>query len=214
MKPLRVDIVLGGLTAVPDRHPPLFDALLLACVGRRQELPFEPGCLPVRSVRDKRWAAGEFVWMASAIDITFVGPATDRFLHRNARPLELLDDAREHHATSVDFDRGLTKVTRKRFAVRQATHATAWCIGDQGEIMGLLQGLQALGAHRHLGLGLVRDVRVVEDASADVCCWKRPLPGVHSEDPYAAQRYRCAGRAVPPYWSRDLRLQAWWPADL
>lgn len=212
MQPLRVEIELGGPTVVPDRHPPLLDSLLLSLLGQRLELPFPASSIPVQAARDAHWPEGEFVWMASAVEIAFVGPATDRILHRNARPLELLKDAASLHATSVDFDRGLTKVTRKRLSVRQATHAIAWCIGQQDALVQLLGHLQALGAHRHLGLGLVRDVRVVHDPKALEMSWSRPLPSEHSQDPYRGRRLRSAGRATPPYWSRDLTRQAWWPA--
>lgn len=211
MHPLRVDIELGGLTAVPDRYPPLLDSLLLSLLGQRLALPFESACIPVQSVG---WPTGEFMWLASAIEIVFVGPATDRILHRNARPMELLQDAALHHATSVDFDRGLTKVTRKRLAVRQATHATAWCVGHQNALEELLGRMQALGAHRHLGLGLVRAVKVTPDDKALEMSWHRPIPAEHPLDPFRGQRLRSAGRATPPYWSRDLSHQAWWPASI
>lgn len=210
--PLRIDIELGGLMAVPERHPPLLDALLLALLDKRLQLPFPAGAIPVATVRGSSWRAGEFCWLASALQIEWVGPVGDRILHRNARPLELLEDVDSHNASSVDFGRGLTKVTRKRLSVRQAMKATGWCIGVRSDIEDLVGRLQALGAHRHQGMGLVRSVAVAEDPQASEMAWWRPLPAAHAEDPFAGRRYQVAGRALPPYWDRDLALEAWWPS--
>jgi CRISPR type IV-associated protein Csf3 len=210
-EPLRVDFELGGMMAVPEKHPPLLDALLLARLGLRLPLPFPADAIPVATVTDRKWPEGSFCWLASALHIDWVGPAVDRVLHRNARPMELLDDAGGHNATSVDFDRGLTKVTRKRMSVRQAVKASAWCIGDQDNVATLLNDLQALGAHRHHGLGIVRSVSVERDTAALKMAWWRPLPAAHAKDPFAGLRFRASGRASPPYWDRDLSLQAWWP---
>lgn len=196
---------------VPERHPPLLDALLLARRNQRLALPFPADAIPVTSVSSAAWQDDAFCWLASAVHVEWTGPVVDRILHRNARPLELLDHADSHNATTVDFDRGLTKVTRKRMATRQAVRAWAWCMGERKAIEGLLGDLQALGAHRHHGLGLVRSVAVVVDATAKQMAWWRPLPAAHADDPFDGSRYRVAGRASPPYWDRDLSLQAWWP---
>lgn len=211
MVPLRIDLSLGGPMAVPDRFPVLLDSLLLALQGRLLTLPFRAVDLPVKSVKVGR--SGEFFWLASALKIDWVGPSTDRFMHRNARPMELFEDRHLHRSTTVDFDRGLTKVSRKRLTVRQADAAHAWCIGDMQAIETLMGDLQAVGPHRHLGLGLVRQVRVVEDEQALTKAWLRPVPANHvASDPHAGSRVRSAGRASPPYWDRNLDLQAWWPA--
>lgn len=199
--------------AVPERHPPLLDAILLARLNKRFALPFPADALPVAAVADPAWPNGSHCWLASALLIEWTGPVVDRILHRNARPLELLEDADEHHATSVDFDRGLTKTTRKRLSTRQALKASAWCIGDSSAIQALLGGLQALGAHRHHGLGLVRSIVVSQDSEALRMSWWRPLPASHKDDPFGGQRLRVAGRSSPPYWDRDLSLQAWWPKN-
>lgn len=211
MVPLRVDFELGGQMAVPDRHPMLLDGLLLAMTEQRRALPFAPDALPLEVLRTKAWQAGTFCWAASALQIDWVGPTVDRILHRNARPLELLQDAGAHSATSVDYDRGLTKVTRKRLSLRQAMKATAWCVGRQAEIEALLAPLQALGPHRHQGLGIVRSVMVTPDAAAGRLAWWRPLPAAHPKDPFKKDRILTSGRATPPYWDRDLSMQAWWP---
>jgi CRISPR type IV-associated protein Csf3 len=86
-------------------------------------------------------------------------------------------------------------------------------MGDKEAVEALLCGTQAIGAHRHHGLGLVRSVSVVVDAQASHMAWWRPLPAPHAHDPFHGKRLRVAGRASPPYWDRDLTLQAWWPRE-
>lgn len=215
VKPLRIDIALGGHMAVPDRHPLILDSLLLALQDVRLDLPFSPQSLPLQVAYGPAGPAQatEFCWLASALEIDWLGPSSDRVLHRNARPLELFDDRDSHGGSSVDLDRGLTKVARKRIAVRQANFARCWCLGVAVEIEAILARLDALGAHRHLGLGLVQGFSVAEDAEAVEKSWLRPTPWqLHELDPYTGHRFRAAGRATPPYWDRDLSQQAWWPS--
>lgn len=209
--PLRLEIELGGLMVVPDRHPPLLDAVLLALRGERLSTPFAPAALPVATAQASSWPGSDFAWLASAVYVQWVGPATDRYMHRNARPFEALQDAAEHGTTTVDASKGLTKVARTRYAVRQAVAARAWCIGDPEQLQPLLVGLRAIGAHRHHGFGLVRSARWIEDPDATTLAWYRPLPGPHPADPYREERMRSSGRATPPYWDRDLSQEAWWP---
>ncbi len=90
--PLRVDFELGGMMAVPERHAPLLDAILLARLEQRLPLPFRPDVIPVASIAEESWTDGTFCWLASALHIEWTGPVADRILHRNARPLELLED--------------------------------------------------------------------------------------------------------------------------
>lgn len=197
---------------VPDRNPLMLDALLLALTGERFELPFQASALPLATASNPAWPPGVFVWLASAIEVQWQGPSSDRFLTRNARPLEMLDDSAGHGATTVHLHSGLTKTTRTRIALRHASTACAWCMGDVQALQELLSRLQALGAHRHAGHGSVQSVSVSVDPLAAERCWNRPLPGPHPKDPSAAARFPTGGRSTPPYWDRDLSQQAWWPA--
>jgi CRISPR type IV-associated protein Csf3 len=210
-QPIRIDFEVNDLMVVPDRHPPLLDSILLALTGQRFELPFAASALPLATASNPSWPEGVFVWMASALEIQWQGPSSDRFLTRNARPLEMLEDAAGHGATTVHFNSGVTKASRTRIALRHASTACAWCLGDVEALQGLLSRLQALGSHRHGGHGLVRSVSVVVDKIANEKCWNRPLPGWHPKDPWKDGRYLAAGRSTPPYWDRDLGQQAWWP---
>ncbi len=196
---------------VPDRHPVMLDGLLLALQGRRLPLPFAPGALPLQCVTSPSWEATSFVWMASALEIEWVGPSSDRYLSKNAQTREILEDTGTHGGTTADSVRGMSKLSRKRFAIRHAERATAWCVGDLALVQALLGKVDSIGAHRHLGFGRVRSCVVSVDASAAQKAWRRPLPGDHPDDPLRAMRFRAAGRAHPPYWDRDLSLQAWWP---
>ena len=210
-QPLRIDIRVDGLMAVPERDSLMLDSLLLSLGGTRYALPFPEQAVPVQVVRDKRWPTGCFVWLASALRVQWHGPSSDRFLTRNARPLELLDDAAGHNATSVDAGAGITKVSRRRITLRHASIASGWCMGDAKALEALLTGLRAIGAYRHGGHGVVRSVEVSIDPAAHDLAWSRPLPGAHADDPFANRRFRAPGRATAPYWDRDLRQEAWWP---
>lgn len=197
---------------VPDRHPLLLDGLLLALQGTRMALPFDPGQLPIKHATNTAWGPGRFVWLASELEVQWIGPATDRFLSRNARTREILDDTDIHGGTTADASRGLSKLARKRIMVRHAERAVAWCVGDLAKVQELLASVSALGAQRHLGFGQVRSCRVSVDKEAKEKAWQRPVPGEHADDPYRGKRFLAAGRSTPPYWDRDLSQQAWWPA--
>lgn len=211
MQALRIDLELCGPMVVPDRHPVMLDALLLALQERQLTLPFTPDALPIKMITSPDWR-GQFVWLASALEVHWVGPATDRYLSRNALAREILDDTAIHHGTTADSATGLSKLTRKRIQIRQAERATAWCIGQLAEVRNLLARLDAIGAQRHLGFGRVRSSAVTVDALGAERAWRRPLPGAHKLDPYRNARHLVAGRASPPYWNRDLSKEAWWPA--
>jgi len=210
-QPIRIDFEVNDLMVVPERHPLMLDGILLALTGTRFDLPFPANALPLATTSDPSWPIGVFVWMASTLEVQWHGPSTDRFLTRNARPLEMLDDSASHGATTVHFNSGITKATRTRIALQHASTACAWCVGDLPAIQGLLARLQGLGANRHGGYGLVRTVSAVVDPMAAERCWNRPLPAPHPKDPWADGRFQAAGRSTPPYWDRDLNQQAWWP---
>lgn len=213
MQPIKMEFELGGHLVVPDRHPIMLDALLLALDGRRHALPFKPDLLPLQSISTASWRGNEFVWMASALEVNWMGPATDRYLSRNARSLEILDDAKTTNIKVIDSSRGMSKLARKRIMVRQASMATAWCVGDLAQIEALLGELISIGAQRHLGFGAVRAWRTQIDEAALERAWMRPIPGAHPDDPYKERRLQIQGRSSPPYWDRNLSLQSWWPSD-
>jgi CRISPR type IV-associated protein Csf3 len=213
-QPLRVDFELLGPMVVPDRHPLLLDGLLLALQGTRLPLPFVSRQLPIQHVANPSWGAGEFVWLASALQVQWVGPASDRYLSRNAKTREILDDAAIHGGTVADSSRGMSKLARKRIMVRNAERATAWCLGDLAKVQQALASVTSIGAQRLLGFGQVHSCAVSVDAEANEKAWLRPVPGEHADDPYRGKRFLAAGRSTPPYWDRDLSLQAWWPEEL
>lgn len=199
---------------VPDRHPVLLDALLLAAQNVRRPLPFSPENLPLATVTGHTWPTGQFVWLASALAVQWTGPATDRFITRNAMTTDTLNDTSSHGGKVADAARGLSKVTRKRIQLRCAVAATAWCVGDRGAVEDLMRNIHAIGAQRRQGFGELRSVSITTDESARKRAWWRPLPGPHPDDQYGATgRFMAPGRATPPYWDREMAISAWWPRE-
>lgn len=210
MQPLRIDFSLAGAMVVPDMHPPMLDALLIAMATQGRMLPsITPDVLPVQHIKTKV-PQSPFFFMASAIDVSFTGPASTRTLHRNPRPLNLLADAAHHNSKRVYLDRGATRTVQTRLQVRQATFASAWCIGERDAIRTLAQRITHLGSHRHLGLGEVLKVSVSEDQEAITKAWLRPIPCIVKDDPYAKSRVPISGQCAPPYWQRTSAI-AYWP---
>ena len=210
-KPLRVEFLIDGMMVVPDFEPVLLDSLLLARATHGQPILAtmnDEVALPVAKATTTAWP--QPIWLASQLTVQWAGPSVGRLLHRNVRPLDLLSDSAQHKATTVDSSTGLPKTARTQLAIRHAVKATAWCIGVQEEVCSLLAGVYALGAHRHLGYGRVRQVDVIEDSLATTLAWSRPIPGFHPDDPIP-DRERRPGRSTPPYWVRDMKQDAWWP---
>lgn len=207
--PLRIDLQLCGLMAVPERHPPLLDSVLLALRAQGQQLAeVTPDLLPVASHQSED-TTEPWYWLASAFDIEFIGPSVARFLYRNARPLDMLGHAQQHSASRVYLDRGVTRTVKSRVLLRQAVGATAWCLGDAPQLNELLSQLTHLGSLRHLGHGMVTGFQITEDPEAFEKCWLRPIPAPAADDPYSLDRIAIQGQCTPPYWDRRAGMSLW-----
>lgn len=204
LRPLRVEFKLGGLMAVTSGPSLMLDALLLSAATQ---------CDPVRSADELSLplamaSTTEFkVWLASRVDIEWCGPSQVRQLFRNPRPLGMLEND-DLHTSTVRLDRGATRTSMNTLMVRQAVRAEAWCLGDANGVQALLEQLTHLGAYRHADLGRVSALKVVEDESARVRSWLRPLPGEHPDDPFA-ERVSIMGASSPPYWQRSTAVARW-----
>lgn len=210
MQPLRIDLDLAGLMAVPERGPVMLDSTLLAiaCGGQLHE-HLTAEMLPIQTFTAEPSAqdpAPSWHWMASAFMVDYCGPSTSRFLFRNARPTDMLANAHAHSASRVYLDRGITRTVKTRILLRQATKATAWCMGDAQKIHDLLAQLTHLGAMRHMGYGRVTALRITADPQAQQKCWLRPIPSLTQADPYLNERIPVQGQARPPYWDRSNQL--------
>lgn len=211
--PLRIDVQLQGLMVVPERHPPMLDGLLLALLTQGEHLPaITADLLPVSSHEsaqgDRPWH-----WLASALQVNYCGPSTARFLFKNARPLAILENAAEHGASRVYLDRGITRTAKTRIVLRQATRATAWCMGDQNSLHDLLQELTHLGPLRHHGFGRVTGFSISQDDAAIKQSWLRPVSTLEAIDPYHTDRVPVQGQSAPPYWDRKAGI-AYWPVEI
>lgn len=207
--PLRIDWQLSGHVVVPDRHPIMLDALLLSAQGDRHTLPFPHAALPLQHIN----TASGFFWLASAIEIDFVGPASYRQTFRNARPLQMLKDAKHLHASSVSLERGITRTVKSTHMTRQATAARAWCMGTMEALSELLARVSHLGAKRHTASGEITGWQITADDAAQSQAWLRPIPEEHHSDPFQNQRIAMQGPCMPPYWHKRPAC-ALWPSQI
>lgn len=213
--PLRLDFTMQGMACVPERYPPMLDAILLAaaCAGRTKPLPFSREELPVEAI-DSNDAYGGFFWLTSAVQIAFTGPCSARHIYRNARPLQAFDHSHQLTSTRVYLDRGATRTVPVRLNLRQATHATAYCIcTDPSQLLELAQQITHVGALGHHGHGQITSVSATEDPEALKKAWLRPIPAPCKKDPYAKTRIAVQGQHTPPYWDRRLEM-AHWPTEI
>lgn len=210
MQPLRIELDLAGLMAVPERGPVMLDSTLLAiaCGGQLHE-HLTAEMLPIQTFTAEPSAqdpAPSWHWMASAFMVDYCGPSTSRFLFRNARPTDMLTNAHAHSASRVYLDRGITRTVKTRILLRQATKATAWCIGEPEKLHELLSQLTHLGALRHMGYGRVTAFHIRQDPQAHQKCWLRPVATLSQADPYINERIPVQGQSRPPYWDRSNRI--------
>lgn len=215
MIPLRIDFTLGGMMAVPQRTPYLLDAILMSAAseGEMLPLPFARTALPIKAISTGK-AADQFIWLASAVEVEYVGPCQTRHIYRNPRPLQTFEDAHQVNATRVDLSRGITRTIPSLTQQRQAVRATAYCIGDPDQLETLLKRITHLGAMRHQGLGLITSLSLDTDEGAKDRAWMRPVPAIGIKgDPYKKERVALPGRCTPPYWNRQVST-AFWPSEM
>lgn len=193
----------------------MLDAMLMAiaCNGHTKPLPFTRDELPVECIVSPD-AYGGFFWLASAVQISFTGPSSARHIYRNPRPLQAFEHAHQLTSTRVYLDRGASRTVPVRLNLRQATHATAYCITtDPSHLVELAQKITHVGALGHHGHGQVTSVRAIEDSKALEKAWLRPIPKATKGDPYAKTRVAVQGQHNPPYWDRRQEM-AFWPTEI
>lgn len=185
MIPLRIEIDLVGPVERPAR-PIHLDSLIANLLVTR-DIPHETDVATIRShierlPLERADIGGDWVWKASSVAFDWTTPPMQEFATRAIRPAAVAEVVKSGMLTNFGID---TKIDTARGQLKSATYAhefqwaraaVAYCIGDQAEIEGLLQGMQSIGARRRLGNGQVSAVRVIDDERATALWSRRYLP--------------------------------------
>lgn len=231
MTPLKITFKLGSAISLP-KHPLHLDALvayintqkglltLEAPYTREQllslgeDLPFK------RHGKDDKW-----VYMASALQPVGEMHHTSRYfttrnnvstlcdsikrgqvrMKRNELPLPKLS-----HAVQLDFNRGHQRNALNYHSVTYVDEMVAYCIGDAELIEeALCSGyLTHLGKHHRLGLGLIKEIDIKADDSANDFWEMRVKPFQSDGDIAVSSPLR------PPYWDLSAKTLCFMPSEL
>ena len=210
MEPLRVTFRFANLVSTSDT-PLHFDGLLawasVEQARRRGEtnLDLAASDLPLACEGDPS------VWCASMLQFEYTSPPSFRTLVRKTDIDDYVDA----------IGKGRIQLAKKRdqlptssgplrnyllsYAVRQATSATAWCVGDADAIRRLLTDIKTVGKLGRMGYGVVTSVSVDRD-DVGATQWKlRHLPW--REDGYIP----CVGNFRAPYWNKATMTEVYAP---
>lgn len=212
MQALEVTFTLTSPVVMDSDHPTHLDGLLAACVSEEaQEFGSADAWKDAEDLshlleRTEADASGAWVWKASALRFQ---SATERFFTSIVR-------RSEPEAFMHAMDSGVLNMRRPRSFLSAGTgherayfllhsyqwieKATAWCVGDAGEVLAALQRVQYLGKMGRNGFGAVGSVSVGPSDKADA--WRRRyLPtGVQGE--VGVQYVPATQRLQAPYWRK------------
>jgi len=208
MTPLKITFTLSGWASVPS-HPIYLDALLAYQVvqnaindgvedfiNQQAKLPLE------KEVQGKDW-----VWKASALFFDWEGETQRSMLTRTTDHGDIAQEVQNGFVrkapNGLSVFRGKYKNWLYPHTFRQATEATAWCIGDKDEITSLLSKITHIGSKRRLGMGQVISIDVEEDKEANMMWEHRVLPW--KKDGY----FEVQSNIHAPYWKKPFRNNSW-----
>lgn len=202
MDALKITFTIDGVIFAPS-FPIHLDSLL-AWARVQEELDSNPDMsnfdiqhdLPLaKAEKDDKWC-----WQASELTFNVKGMYGYAFTRRvNLEQLVAVSEigVLRKIPNKIPTSKGKFKADLTFVSDRLVSTAEAWCIGDKSEVERLLARITHIGARSKLGKGLIRNIQVDIDSSANIKWQNRIMPWPLGEDwePLSA-------RYVAPYWDK------------
>ncbi len=206
MQPLKITFQLASPVVIPE-NPIHFDGVLARAAVERAGFDLTAqDHLPL----DRYTCGDAYVWKASWVEFTGI---SNRWMVDSIRRFEPWQRARDQlHGALRTFKKitpgtGPDKAYQFFTPVMRAAQAYAYCIGDRSEIADLLKNITHLGKLKRLGYGLIQDVEILPDSTAETA-WTRRIMPCKLDDSYVPV-WACLN---PPYWERRRCVRAFRPS--
>lgn len=215
MKPLRIEFLLEGPIALPDR-PIHLDALLAKAALKEmcvqavlEEEEVDDSTLISRShdtlPLEKHTQDDQWVWKASMLKFDTPTCLQTCCYSRTFDIDQWMENTRLHgvkdRAAQFLIGAGVYKAYALNFIEAIVEKATAYCIGDPDFIRDLLEeNIHSIGKHSRMGKGRIRSIDIKEDPAAEKLWTQRNLPARYPKPQGFCKAW---GALASPYWNQE-----------